>query len=198
METTEALIFKYQKMHKAGKDTSDIFQQMKIRYIKIGYNILPKYVYKFHYKEDVMAEIDMHLHLAIINFDLKRKLKFTTYVFPWMQKAVFKYLSNKTRLIRFPEHKAGKIPENVIVRRMGKTPMQHPQSFARSKNTIDIILINRSAEKLTSLEFDILNLHIEGYNFREIKTKLRLKCSKQYIHSIFKASIKKLNTDLLS
>ncbi len=197
MKTTEALIYQYKKLHKTGADTSDLFVEIKRRTIGIGYDILPKYVYGFHYKEDVFAELDLHLHLGILAFRSNRKVKFNTYIYYWFQKAIFKYISNKTRLIRFPQEHAGKIEENIILR-----PKKNYNPFINLQaRKIDIDLniqkktVNKRAQRLSDLEFQVLELYLQGFTFREIRDRLKPNNSFQLIHKIYLEAIEKLKKE---
>ncbi len=195
METTEALCRQYRKLHTQGVDVSDLFDEIKFRVIRIGYNLLPGHIAKFHYKEDILAELDLHLHLAILAYKSSYKTKFSTYAHYWFKKAIYKYLSNKTRLVRFPEAKAGKIEENIVTRkRKDYDPFKNmiDLKINTTIDIIDIITINRKSERLSQLEFDVIKLHLDGFNFREIKNKLKPKNSIQYIHTVFKEAIQKL------
>ncbi len=195
METTEALIRQYKKLHRLDVDVSDLFDEIKFRVIRIGYKLIPSHVARFHYKEDMLAELDLHLHLAILAYKSSHKTKFTTYVYYWFQKAVFKYMSTKTRLIRFPQEHAGKIAENTITRkRKDYDPFKNLADLKidTSIDIIDIITVNRRSERLSELEFDILRLHLKGYKFREIKKMLNLNISFQRIHLVYKRAIQKL------
>jgi RNA polymerase primary sigma factor len=78
--------------------------QMVEANIKLAYSIAKKYSYYSETLDDLLQEANLGLMKAADRFSWRRGFKFSTYATWWIRQSVYRYVSDKSRLIRLPVH----------------------------------------------------------------------------------------------
>ena len=72
--------------------------------IRLSYSIAKKYIYSGVPFDDLLQEANAGLMKAVDRFDWRRGFKLSTYATWWIRQSVYRFVADKSRLIRLPVH----------------------------------------------------------------------------------------------
>ncbi len=72
--------------------------------IRLSYSIAKKYIYSGVHFDDLLQEANAGLMKAVDRFDWRRGFKLSTYATWWIRQSVYRFVADKSRLIRLPVH----------------------------------------------------------------------------------------------
>lgn len=162
MTSNEELLKEYKEATEERKE--EIENILVENNINLVYSYLRKS--KINLTEDVIQEGLVGVVTAIRNYNGKNK--FSTYCYYWIKNKVLKHLKNN-KLIRIPNHVNNKDVDFKYCT-IEKASVEFEKDVEESHNIYKII-INDFKKTISKRDVEILDLYLQGLNYREISEK---------------------------